>query len=107
MSRLRLIHCIGSFHFGGIERLVHDLASVQKGQQNIDISIGVNKFKGEFQHEFEGLQVELLDFNLGSGYDVNPFKIVSIYRKLRKFHIIHLHSFNLTLVLQPFLQEKK
>ncbi|WP_369997285.1 glycosyltransferase [Winogradskyella sp.] len=104
---MKVIHYIGSLGFGGIERLVYDLV----GQQNLDRTtkpaIGVGKLKGEFKSQFESLNVQLLDFDLNSGFDLSPIKILNITKHFKSFDVLHLHGFHLSIVIAALLSKKK
>lgn len=104
---LRIIHYISSLRFGGIERLVYDLVSQQTKRQSLDIGIGIGKSKGEFKAQFEGLGVDLINFNLNSGFDLNPSKISKISKHFKTFDVIHLHGFHLSIALAALLSRKK
>jgi hypothetical protein len=45
MNQLKVIHCKGSLHFGGIERLVLDLVKYQNQRELIKTAIGVCKLE--------------------------------------------------------------
>ena len=105
--KTKIIHCLGSLHFGGIERLVHDLVCEQLNRDYLEVSIGVNKYKGEFINEYQNLGVNIFDFKSHSGYDFNPLKIFRIYNIFIKFDVLHLHSFNLLIAIAALLSHKK
>lgn len=104
---MKVIHCIGSLGFGGIERLVYDLVSQQNQREQIETAIGVCKFTGEFKGQFEKLHTQLIDFNLNSGFDINPIKILNISRRFSSFDVIHLHGFYLSVALAALWSGKK
>jgi L-malate glycosyltransferase len=104
---LKIIHCIGSLGFGGIERLVYDLVSQQNQRKDAETAIGVCKLKGEFNDPFEKLSTQLIDFKLNSGFDLNPVKISKIYKSFRKFDIVHLHGFHISVALAALWAGKK
>jgi len=104
---VKVIHYIGSLSFGGIERLVCDLVSQQKKRVELDVAIGIGNSKGEFKQQFEALGAPLINFNLTSGFDLNPLKIFKISRHLKNFEIIHLHGFHLSVALAALWSRKK
>jgi len=104
---LKVIHCIGSLGFGGIERLVYDLVYQQNHRSDMETAIGVCKLKGEFKNQFEKLNTQLIDFNLNSGFDLNPIKILKISRYFKSFDVLHLHGFYLSVALAAFFSGKK
>ncbi|MFY0604913.1 MAG: glycosyltransferase [Flavobacteriaceae bacterium] len=104
---MKVVHCIGSFNFGGIERLVYDLAKLQLERDSLYIAISARNFKGEFKEDFEGLGIDLINFNLNSGFDLSPIKIKRIEKQFNNFDVIHLHGFNLTTSIAAILSRKK
>lgn len=104
---MKVIHYITSLRFGGIERLVFDLVSQQVQREEMVVAIGVGNMVGEFRTRFESLDVTLIDFNLNSGFDLNPQKILKIARSFKNYDIIHLHGFNLSIALASILSWKK
>jgi len=93
---MKIIHSLGNFKFGGIERLVVDLVNIQKKRKDVEVAISLKSFEGEFREDFEKLQVKLINLNLTSGYDFSLFKIIKIIKYFNYYDIIHLHSFNLS-----------
>lgn len=106
---VKVIHCVGSLRYGGIERLVCDLIDYQNEISFITPALGVNygMLKGELSQEFENLKTVMYDFKLTSGLDVNPIKIFNAWKILRSFDIIHLHGFNPTIVLASLFALRK
>lgn len=106
-KKVKVLHYIVSLGFGGIERLAYDLVVQQKENKELDVNIGVGKLKGEFKEQFQSINVPLIDFNLNSGFDINPFKILNILRELKKMNIIHLHGFHLSIIIAAILSGRK
>lgn len=104
---MKIIHCIGSLGFGGIERLVYDLVHQQNQRNDTETAIGVCKLKGEFKDQFQKLNTQLIDFSLNSGFDLNPFKIIKISKYFKEFNIVHLHGFHISVALAALLSGKK
>lgn len=104
---MQIIHCIGSLGFGGIERLVYDLVNQQNRRKDTETAIGVCKLKGEFKDQFEKLNTQLIDFSLNSGFDLNPFKIINISKHFKKFDIVHLHGFHISVAFAALWSGKK
>ena len=82
---MRVVHYIGSLRFGGIERLVYDLVSQQIKRDSIKTAIGIGKLKGEFKTQFESLGATLINFDLSSGFDLNPLKILKVSKVFKLF----------------------
>ncbi|TDU42888.1 glycosyltransferase involved in cell wall biosynthesis [Gelidibacter sediminis] len=104
---MRVIHYIGSLRFGGIERLVFDLVSQQIKREDTIVAIGVGKRLGEFSSNFESLGIEIVNFELNSGFDLNPLKIINIVRCFKDYDIIHLHGFHLSVAVASILARRK
>ena len=104
---MEVIHYIRSLSFGGIERLVYDLVSQQSKRKELDVSIGVGKLKGEFKPRFESLETTLINFHLNSGFDLRPVKFLKTLKCFKKFDIIHLHGFHLSVALAAIFSGKK
>ncbi len=104
---MKVIHYIGQLSFGGIERLVHDLVSKQKERDDIQATIGVGNFKGEFKDQFENLGVTIENFRLKSGYDFNLKKINTISRIFKAHDVVHLHGFHLSVALAAIKSRTK
>jgi len=104
---LKIIHCIGSLGFGGIERLVYDLVFQQNQRKNTETAIGVSKLEGEFKYQFEKLNTQLIDFSLNSGFELNPIKIRKILKHFKGFDVVHLHGFHISVVLAALWSGKK
>ena len=103
---MRVVHYIGSIGFGGIERLVYDLVSQQIKRDSIKTAIGIGNFKGEFKTQFESLGATLINFDLSSGFDLNPSKIFRMYMNFKDFDVIHMHGFHLSIALAAILSRK-
>lgn len=104
---MRVVHYIGSLGFGGIERLVYDLVSQQIKRDSIKTAIGIGKLKGEFKTQFESLGATLINFDLSSGFDLNPLKILKVSRVFKDYDVIHLHGFHLAVALAAIFSRKK
>ncbi|MDB4225167.1 glycosyltransferase [Flavobacteriaceae bacterium] len=104
---MRVVHYIGSLEFGGIERLVYDLVSQQIKRDSIKTAIGIGKLKGEFKTQFESLGATLINFDLSSGFDLNPLKILKVSRVFMDYDVIHLHGFHFAIALAAILSRKK
>lgn len=92
---IRILHILGSAHFGGIERLVLDLANVQAEDCKLSTDVLFLQKGGEFLDNFleAGLQCHFA--HLRSGYDLSICKYFRIFRIFRQYDILHIHSFNI------------
>lgn len=104
---MKVIHYISSLRFGGIERLVYDLVSQQIKKSHLEVDIGVGKLDGEFKEQFYKLAVKLINTKLSSGFDINPYKVWKISKIFKKYDIIHLHGFNLAIIIAAVFCGKK
>jgi glycosyltransferase involved in cell wall biosynthesis len=90
----RIIHVIWSAQFGGIEKLVHDLITVQQSVQELDVALLIAKPEGDYLQSFKNLDVKVFTLSLKNGHNIS----VSNYKKAKQifsqFDIIHIHSFN-------------
>ena len=107
MSKFRILHILGSATFGGIEKLVFDLTTVQKTNKNLDVRILFLRKEGEFLDLFLAKKIPCYFSNISSGYDVSLGKYLKIYRILKKFDVIHIHSFNPILAFFIILTNRK
>jgi L-malate glycosyltransferase len=104
---IRLIHVIGSFQYGGIEKLVFELIRMQCNDPDLSPSVLVEFDKGNLKEDFQKLGIDIYTANLKSGKDLTPGKILNIRNYLNTCDIIHLHDFNFAVALSVFLTNKK
>ena len=90
---IRVLHILGSAHFGGIERLVHDLVHVQKNNHDLRVGVLFCNACGEFLDQFMQLGIPVFSLNLNSGYDLSPIKAKRAYQIFSAQDILHFHSF--------------
>jgi glycosyltransferase involved in cell wall biosynthesis len=94
-SRRRVLHVLNSGDIGGVERLVMDLAVVQKADPALDVALlFLQSAAGDFGPEIESLGVPLHYLRLSSGRDLSPAKYRRAVNILRGFDVIHVHVFN-------------
>lgn len=106
---IKIVHVLYSTRFGGIEKLVLDLtATLSKNPTtNIGILFGSENGEGEFLDKFKQTGLMLYFASLKSGYDVSPWKYFAITSILRKYDIVHFHSFNPFLAFCAQMSHKK
>ena len=90
---IRVLHILGSAHFGGIGRLVHDLVHVQKDNHDLQVGVLFCNAGGEFLDQFMQLGIPVFSLNLNSGYDLSPIKAKRAYQIFSAQDILHFHSF--------------
>lgn len=90
--KIKVLHIIWSANFGGIEKVVYDLATTQAENNNCEVFVAACKKGGDFEQMFFDA-----DFKFYKGFLNNTWQILA-YRKLlqliRKVDIVHLHQFN-------------
>lgn len=104
---VKVLHILWSAHFGGIERLVLDLATVQLNNPEIQIGILFGKKEGEFLEKFGKTGLTCYSINLKSGYDISPWKYLRAIQVFRNYDILHVHSFNPFLASCAVISRKK
>ena len=92
---IRTLHILGSAHFGGIERLVLDLAKVQAEDCNLSTGVLFLQEGGEFLGNFREAGLQCHFAHLRSGYDLLIWKYFDIFRIFRQYDILHIHGFNI------------
>ena len=106
---MRILHILWSAHFGGIERLVLDLATDQSTdhEEQTGILFGSEEGKGGFLKAFREAGLKCFFLHLNSGYDLSPRKYLSAFRTFREYDILHFHSFNPLLAACAVISDKK
>lgn len=91
---MNVLHFIWSANFGGIEKLVINLAQQQQQNPNLKVTLLIGTRKGNFLKMIEkaGLLCEFAD--LKSGFDFSYDKLKRIRNLMSAFDIIHVHTFN-------------
>lgn len=103
---MKILHYMGAFHFGGIEKMLFDLASKQ-AELGESVCVAVGQKKGEFIEQFENKAFTVQVLNINSGYSLSIKKYREIKRIFQDFEIIHLHEFHLLIALVCFFSSKK
>ena len=106
-DKFRVVHIIGGFRFGGIEKLVYDLVSEQKRSATICPYILVVRSQGEFSHRFKQLKVPITAINPKSNYCFDLTRIKKILSVFKQSDIIHFHGFHHMLAILALLYGKK
>jgi glycosyltransferase involved in cell wall biosynthesis len=106
-EKIRVVHIIGGFRFGGIEKLVYDLVSEQKRSAAVCPQILVVRDQGEFSHQFMQLNVPITAINPISNYWFDFKRIKKIMSVFNESEIVHFHGFHLILGVLAVLSGKK
>ncbi|MCA9734021.1 glycosyltransferase [candidate division KSB1 bacterium] len=92
---MKVIHVLGSAKFGGIEKIVFELASIQiKSGLEVELLFIFETGAGEFFSKFTelGIKIHLPAFQ--NGFDFSLRKINAVKAILKEKDIIHFHTFN-------------
>ena len=93
-KKIRVLHFISGFKFGGIQRLVYDLVSAQKENTQINSEILVVNNAGEFADRFGDLHIPIHAINPKSTYRFGCRKLKTIANLLDHIDIVQFHSFH-------------
>jgi glycosyltransferase involved in cell wall biosynthesis len=108
-NMIRVLHILWTANFGGIERLVLDLSSVQKSDTETEAAIlfGKERGEGEFLNEFRNAGLKCHFLKLNSGYDLSFWKYLEAIRIFKQYDILQFNSFNPFLALCAVISGKK
>jgi len=106
---IKVLHILWSANFGGIERLVFDLASAQSENPKIsaEILFGKEEGSGEFLKEFREAGLRCHFLRLKSGVDFSPHKLLRAADTFCAYDILHFHGFNPLMAAAAILSRKK
>ncbi len=102
----RIIHCIGSAQIGGIERLIIDLAILQK-ENNMDVAVLLNHKKGPYLRDLEDHKITIHESKYSNGLDISKKKRDNVSEIFNSFDIVHMHVFNVNYFLAAKKTKKK
>ena len=91
---LRVAHVLWTANFGGIERLVLDLARRQAADGRLDVGILFGRGGGGFEDEFHELGLPVDSLALRSGRDLRRAAYRRAAELLGRYDIAHFHTFN-------------
>ena len=104
---IQVLHIIWSGNFGGIERLVADLAKTQNKNSELRVDILVCKNEGRFLETLKASASRFHVSNLTSAYDICLWKYFKITKIFRQYDVLHFHGFNPFISLvTTFLSQK-
>jgi glycosyltransferase involved in cell wall biosynthesis len=89
------VHVLWSGRLGGIERLVHDLASEQS-RLGLQVAAAFGQAGGFFADRIRALGLTVIDLKLHSGHDLGR-RISAGARLLAPYDLIHAHGYNVPL----------
>jgi glycosyltransferase involved in cell wall biosynthesis len=90
---MNILHVLWSAHFGGIERLVLDLAAAQSHKPNFQVGILLGRSEGEMLTHFQRAQLPLDSIELLHGFQISPSKMKKIKDIFSTQDILHFHNF--------------
>jgi glycosyltransferase involved in cell wall biosynthesis len=96
---MKVLHIIWNAKFGGIEKLVYDLAVAQNELEGIEAHIFIAKEEGEFLDKFKVTNLQLYFSKLKKGFDLNLIEYRKIRLLFKKYEVVHFHIFNPLLIL--------
>ncbi len=105
--RLNILHIIWSASFGGIERLVLDLARAQAKDPDLQVGIVCGKEVGEFLAEYKRAGISFHFLKLYKGLELAPKKYLCAFRLFKESDILHFHCFNPVLAVCAIFSGKK
>ena len=89
-----MLHIIWKANFGGIEKLVYELANEQHTSENIEVAVLILKDGGEYLERFQSASFKLYNLNFKSGNWASFTQLSQLSKIINDFDLIHLHSFN-------------
>ncbi len=90
---MKVLHIVGSGGFGGIERLVLDIARIQK-RDGWEVGILFSEVEEKALGKFTEAGLECFSAGLRNGYDILPSKYFHVRSLCQDCDIVHLHSYN-------------
>jgi len=104
---IKLVHVLGGFGFGGIEKLVCDLVACQKKNSNLFPEILVLRDEGEFADKYRHLGIKIHAINPSGTHRFGWKHIRLIAKCFKSADLIHLHVFHLLIALLTIQSRKK
>jgi glycosyltransferase involved in cell wall biosynthesis len=90
---MHITHILWSAHFGGIERLVLDLAKVQSYSSETQVSVLFGRGEGEMLEYYRDAKLAFRSLDLRNGFYASPKKIKALERFFSTQDILHFHGF--------------
>jgi glycosyltransferase involved in cell wall biosynthesis len=105
---MKIIHAVTSLLNGGLENMMVDIANIQSklGNDVAIIIINKNIDKSILKRIHSNIPVYLIGRKRGSKSLLPLIKLFLVFRKLRKFKLIHSHGLNLIKLLKWFSRKK-
>jgi glycosyltransferase involved in cell wall biosynthesis len=90
---MKILHVIDSLAIGGAEKLVHDLAIIQKKQGNIVTVLTILKSDTFLVKDLESQNINVISLFKRKRNLYNPFIIVKLIKFFHRYDVIHSHIF--------------
>lgn len=103
----RVLHIIWNANFGGIEKLVFELAEEQNKTNNFEACVMIAKAEGEFLDKFQNGSFDCHFLNLKGGFSLNLNSFSKALRVFSEYQILHLHFFNPLIALAMLFSKKQ
>lgn len=104
---MRILHFIWSANFGGIEKLVIELTEQQHNASELEAELLIGCNKGQYLHLINEKQIKHHLANISSGWHFSLKMIKQLIKLMDKFDIIHIHTFNLPVMIAAVQSGKK
>lgn len=106
-KKLRVIHVIWNAKFGGIEKLVFELAEEQNQQQTISAEVLIVKKEGELLNQFKSGNFKSHFLNWKRAYTLSWHSYRNVVKLFKNYDVLHLHFFNPLLVIAMLFSKKQ
>src|SRR5262245_29589415 len=90
---LNVLHILWSAHFGGVERLVLDLASAQARSHHMRVSVLFGRGEGEMLELYRSVGLTFHDAGLVNGFHFSLRRIRELKCAFLKQDVLHFHAF--------------
>jgi glycosyltransferase involved in cell wall biosynthesis len=104
---IKALHIIWNAKFGGIEKMVFELAEEQLQSKMVEPSVLIAKAEGEFLERFKsaGFKTHFLKFE--KGLELNYLNFKAAINLFKKYDVLHFHFFNPVLAFAAYFTKKK
>jgi len=104
---IKVLHIIWKANFGGIEKVVYQLAEQQQKSDKIKSAVLILRPEGEYLERFISASFPLFCLNFKSGKWTPPAQLRKLRETAKEFDLIHLHSFNPWVFFALVFSQKK
>jgi glycosyltransferase involved in cell wall biosynthesis len=104
---MRILHTLWTAHFGGIERLVLDLAQAQSASQDHQVDVLFGRGEGEMLEHYRSAALTFKSAHLRHGFDVTPSRMRELKQILSGYDVLHIHSFTPAMALAAAMTPAK